>query len=146
MYRDVKSFKSFLLGDDNGDYYATLSMGYAKDQDRPFRGLGVDYLYDINDIPDVNKGLTLYFRADHKKRVSKYGSGWRPFWWFSAGATWPKCKASEVTDVLRDPYGTCKDRYICIARTLRDRVNACSAFRHTCKGSRHEYMTEKLLI
>ncbi len=47
-------------------YYATLCMGYAMDQDRPFKGLGVDYLYDIKGTPDVSKGLTLYFRADHK--------------------------------------------------------------------------------
>ena len=112
MYRDVKGLKSFLLDNDNGDYYATLAMGYAMDQDRPFNGLGVDYLYDIKGTPDTSKGLTLYFRADRTRSVGKYGQDWRPFWWFSAGATWPKCSSSDITDVLRDPYGTCKTRLV----------------------------------
>ena len=118
MYRDVKGLMSFLLDDDGGDYYATLSMGNAMDQDRPFTGLGVDYLYDIKGTPDVSKGLTLYFRADHQRAVTKYGLGWQPFWWFSTGSIWPKCRSSDVTDVLRDPYGTCKNRWVsCMDRT-----------------------------
>lgn len=111
MYRDVKGLMSFLLDDDNGDHYASLAMGYAMDQDRPFKGLGVDYLYDTTGLPDVSKGLTLYFRADQTKSVDKYGPGWRPFWWFSAGVSWP-CESSEITDILRDPYGMCKTRWV----------------------------------
>ena len=110
MYREVKGLKSFLLDDDNGDHYATLAMGYAMDRDRPFKGLGVDYLYDITGTPNVSKGLILYFRADHTRSIDKYGPRWQLFWWFSSGAIWPKCSASEITDVLRDPYGTCKAR------------------------------------
>ena len=87
MYRDVKGLVSFLLDDDNGDHYATLGMGYAMDQDRAFRGLGVEYLYDTTGIPDTSKGLSLYFRENHMRSVAHYGQGWRPFWWFSAEIT-----------------------------------------------------------
>lgn len=107
MYHEVNGLISFLLDDDGGSHYTTLSMGYDIHQNF---NLGVDYLYDKTGNNDVKKGLTLYFRTDHKISASKYGQSWRQFWWFAAGATWPNCGSSEVTDILRDPYGICKYR------------------------------------
>ena len=108
MYRDVNGLLSLLLDDDSGEYYATLNLGYAMDQDR----LEVDYSYDIRGTSYTSKGLTLYFRADAIKTViNQYGPEWRLFWWFPARFTWQKSEfaAHKVTDVLRDPYGTCSD-------------------------------------
>ena len=112
MYRDQNGVKSFLLDDDNCDCLSTLSMGHGMcvaGHDSKYSKanmFGVDKLFDPGCRgPSPDYGLSLYFRTSKELTLDNFGGGWRAFWWYEAGISWPK----KETDVLASQYGSCKE-------------------------------------
>ena len=112
MYRDQNGVKSLLLDDDNCDCLSTLSMGHGmclaghQTQYSKVNVSGVDKLYDPGCRgPSPANDLTLFFRTAKKLTLEDFGGGWKAFWWYEKDTYWP----AQVTDILRDSYGSCKE-------------------------------------
>ena len=113
MYREQNGVKSLLLDDDNCDCLSSLNLGHGmclaghSTSHSKANVFGVDALYDSGcHGPVPTTGLTLYFRA-RRPDLHGFGGKWRTFWWWNAGVEWTACESQLVTDVLKNPYGTC---------------------------------------